>query len=227
MGKTTFAAKSPNPLILDFEAGTLSVRDFDLAVSNPRTIDAVIKTIKKAERAGISTMIIDSETEMARAFMNGIMEDMSAKDPRKDLFSPTLEAWGKLTEQMRYVVRAARDAQMHTVFVCLESVDKDETSGFITYAPALSPKIQSDTCAYVDIIGRLSMRKDKRVCSFEPSDRQIAKDRSGVLPAQIVSKGKDDPDFSINYIIRRVETITAGQQPDEIEEGNQAVEPND
>jgi phage nucleotide-binding protein len=207
VGKTTFAAKSPNALIVDFESGTLSVRNFDLAIANPRTLEEVVKVIKKAEKKGIETLIIDSVTEMQRVFMNEVMESMSAKDPRKSLFSPTLEAWGMVTEMMRYVIRAARDADMNTVFIALETQDRDESTGHVMARPSASPKVAGDLSAYVDIIGRLRMKKDKREMSFAPTDSQWAKDRSGLLPAAISGK-----DLSFQYVI---DTVNNGIEVDE------------
>lgn len=210
-GKTTTAAKSPTPLILDFESGTMSVRDMDVMVATPRSLEEVVKVIKKAEAKGVETLIIDSVTEMQRHFMNEVMSEMVRKDPRKTLFSPTLEAWGMVTEMMRYVIRRARDAEMHTVFVALETLDNKEIPDKIFARPACSPKVGDDLAAYVDVIGRLTMVKKERVLSFVPSEQQIAKDRSGVLPATLSGK-----DLSIQTIIDLIND--AIPDDDEIEE---------
>jgi len=196
VGKTTFAAKSPNPLILDFESGTMSVRNMDVSIATPRSLEDIQKVIKKAQKSGFETLVIDSTTEMSRHFMNQVMGEMTRKDPRKSLFSPTLEAWGMVTEMMRFVTRVARDAEMHTVFVALETMEKSEKSDKVFAKPSLTPKVGEDMTAYVDIVGRLTMAKKERVLLLDPSSEYIAKDRSGLLPDTV-----SGDDLSFQHII--------------------------
>lgn len=221
VGKTTFAAKAPNPLILDFESGTMSVRNMDVAIATPRTLEDVQKVIKKAQNSGFETLVIDSTTEMARHFMNKVMSDITRKDPRKSLFSPTLEAWGMVTEMMRFIIRIARDAQMHTIFVALETLERSEKDDKVFARPSLSPKVAEDITAYVDIVGRLTMVKKERVLYLDPSSEYIAKDRSGILPPTV-----SGDDLSFQYIVDMIEAsgdfdIGADEEEQEDEESEE------
>lgn len=219
VGKTTFAAKAPNALILDFESGTMSVRNMDVAIATPRTLEDIQRTIKKAQKAGFETLVIDSTTEMARHFMNQVMGEMTRKDPRKSLFSPTLEAWGMVTEMMRFIIRISRDAQMHTIFVGLETLEKTERDDKVFARPALSPKVGEDITAYVDIVGRMAMVKKERVLFLESSSEYIAKDRSGVLPATLSGE-----DLSFQHVIDLIVgsgDFVIGSDGEEDEEGEE------
>lgn len=215
VGKTTFAAKSYNPLILDFESGTMSVRNMDVSIATPRTLDDIQKVIKKAQKIGFETLVVDSTTEMSRHFMGQVMGEMTRKDPRKSLFSPTLEAWGVVTEMMRFVTRVARDAQMHTVFVALETMEKSEQGDRVFAKPSLTPKVGEDMAAYVDIVGRLTMVKKERVLLLSPSSEYIAKDRSGLLPDTL-----SGDDLSFRHIV----DLIVGSEEFEIETGQDGAE---
>jgi hypothetical protein len=172
----------------------------DVMVASPRCLDDIVEVLEAADDKKVGSLVLDSVTELQRVMMLEIMESATKKDPRKSIFNPTLNEWGINSEVMRFIIRKARDLPCHTVFVCLETDIKDELTGKITKAPAVTPKIREDLCSYVDIIGWYRMNKDERQVVFAPSESYIAKDRSGVMPD--VLEGKD---LSIEAIVKRLQ----------------------
>jgi hypothetical protein len=203
VGKTTMACKSPKPLLVDFEAGSLSVRNVKgLRVESPRSLEDIVDVFDNIDPKKTETVVLDSVTELQRLMMLEIMESATRRDPRKSLFSPTLSEWGVNSEVMRFLIRKARDLPCHSIFVCLDSDAKDEPTGKITKVPAITPKVREDLCSYVDIIGWYNMKKEAREVNFAPSESYIAKDRSGVMPD--VLRGKD---VSIDHIIKLLKEV--------------------
>lgn len=223
VGKTTFAAIAPKPLIINMEGGLLCLNKFkqyhkELDI---QTIDALtIEELKelywylKDGDHDRKTVVLDSLSEIRAKSMDEILNDPN-RDEKYDRDMPILQDYGKNTQQMRKLVRAYRDLPMNVVFTCLSAEDKDETDGSVKIGPHLTPKLARDVEGYVDVIGYLFATEDEqgfpqRKMLTQPKGKYFAKDRSGKL-----GLGMEDP--TAYHVFNKV-TDGAVELPEYIDE---------
>ncbi|MDI6840469.1 MAG: ATP-binding protein [bacterium] len=194
VGKTTAAALSPKPLIINCEGGTLCLNKFkeyykklDIKTFKPDSIKELqeIFWYLKSGEHDRQTVILDSLSEIQRMSMDEILADPK-RDDKYDRDTPILQDYGKNTQQLRRLVRAFRDLPMNVVFTCLAGESKDETDGSVKIGPSLTPKLASDVMGYVDVVGYMFVSNDKgkegvRKLLTQPKGKYLAKDRSGKL----------------------------------------------
>lgn len=181
-------------LLMDFEGGTLSL------AGDYRDVDVVrLKTWERVDRLYGSlydknpyrTIIIDSLSEVQKFSMSEIMKAVVLKDGERDPDIASLREWGKNGEQVRRLVRAFRDLPCNTIFTALMSEDRDERTNTIKLRPSLPGKLKGEVAGYVDIVlymykkevGPAKEREIKTLVLSAGTERQVAKDRSGKLPA--------------------------------------------
>lgn len=181
-------------LLMDFEGGTLSL------AGDMRDVDVVrLKTWERVDRLygalydknPYKTVIIDSLSEVQKFSMSEIMRAVVTKDSERDPDIASLREWGKNGEQIRRLVRAFRDLPCHTIFTALMTEDRDERTNTIKLRPSLPGKLKGEVAGYVDIVlylykkevGPIKEREIKTLCLSQGTERQVAKDRSGKLPA--------------------------------------------
>jgi len=194
VGKTTAAALSPKPLIINCEGGTLCLNKFkeyhpklDIQTFRPDNIKELqeIFWFLKSGEHDRQTVVLDSLSEIQRMSMDEILADPK-RDDRHDRDTPTLQDYGKNTQQLRKLVRAFRDLPMNVVFTCLAGERKDETDGSVKIMPDLTPKLAADVMGYVDVVGYLFVSEENgvegvRKLLTQPKGKFLAKDRSGKL----------------------------------------------
>lgn len=191
IGKTTAAALSPKPLIINCEGGTLCLNKFkqfydelDIEIIRPNSIKEIqdIFWYLKGGEHDRETVILDSLSEVQRMSMDEILADPK-RDPKHDRDTPILQDYGKNTQQMRRLVRSFRDLPMNVVFTCLSGETKDDTDGSVKIGPNLTPKLAMDTMGYVDVVGYMfaSEKDGVRKILTQPKGKFLAKDRSGKL----------------------------------------------
>lgn len=231
MGKTTAAALSPKPLIINCEGGTLSLNKFkkfhkqlDIKVMRPDSIQDLqdLFWYLKSGNHDRQTVILDSLTEIQQMSMDEILVDPK-RDEKYDRDTPMLQDYGKNTNQMRKLVRAFRDLPMNVVFTCLAEDRKDEEDGSIKVTPALTPKLANDVMGYVDVVGYMFTAGDKdkpvRKVLTQPKGKYLAKDRSGMLGI-----GMEDP--TLFHIFNKV-TEGAVDIPENIDKIIEEVKSNE
>jgi hypothetical protein len=159
VGKTTFAASAPRPILwLDSEGGTASIDEaegIDVApVSSLEHFRQAVQVIR--ENPGRwETVVIDSFTEAQVAVMKEIMRAVVKKDPTRDEFTPQFAEWGRLTGVMREIARSFRDLPLNTVITALTREDTDDLTGRTKVRPRLTPALADELPALMDVSGYL------------------------------------------------------------------------
>lgn len=199
VGKTILASSADavpemRPVIfIDVEGGTFSVRDRypDVKVVRVQTWDDM-QSVYDALFSGqheYKTVVLDSLTEIQKFSMYNIMDFTVKRDPDRDPDIPSMREWGKNIEQIRKLVRAFRDLPMHTIITALAKSDKDQKTGAVKTTPSLSGKLANEVAAFLDIVGyqytKVMDDELRRFLLTATTDSQVAKDRSGLLPAVI------------------------------------------
>lgn len=196
-GKTHLAKTcGPDCIVLSAEGGLMSLKGssipyIDITVSDDGSLitdkakrwdrlkEALVYLNSDDARKKYKWIFIDSITEISQI----VVEKLKLDYPNaKDAFP----MWGAYSEQMRALIKALRDIpNYHVVFVCLPTKEKDEL-GKTIMGLDVQGKIGHQLPGYVDLVMYLGVKeeevgKKKRFLVTQPSDKLIAKDRSGKL----------------------------------------------
>lgn len=182
-------------LLIDMEAGTLSVRDHypDVEMVRVTTIhefQAAYDWLRSEGAGEYKTVILDSLTEIQNFMMTGTMKQVHAEDPDRDPDIPGWPEYRKNLEQVRRLVRAFRDLPCHTIMTALEDYDKDETTRKTAFMPLMTGKAQKEIPAFFDLLLRMYVAPDTenegevlRLLQSRATEKVKAKDRSGRMPS--------------------------------------------
>lgn len=197
VGKTTFAAQAPSPLILDVERGTTSL------ASNPETselasvsvlpyvsltqVEGLIRELaKKPESLPYETLVIDSFSELQKRSLDALLTNLSGSAR----YIPDGPKYNENTNHLRSIATRLADLNMHIVVVC--HAKEDTTDSGVAYTrPDLTPKLSNSLLGIFDVVAYMTSRRSKdgtviRRLIVEPTDNIVAKNRLG-LPAQILN----------------------------------------
>lgn len=189
VGKTTFAATFPKPLLLDFENGAkyFKQRGIDIDVVK---MDRWFTTEDKKDLATLmqnyETIVFDPIGEMMEKLIHS--DEVRGSKYRQIDGSLTMAGWGKVKDNARAVLKWARDLGKNVVLVA--HVDEKSDEETLVKRPLIATKISDEIIAMVDIVGYLDIitkdGEEKRVLRVNPSDKKyIAKDRTGALDAYV------------------------------------------
>ena len=197
VGKTTFAASAPKPIIADCENGAkyFGLRGIAMDVAQIENwADMNFKdgfgSLVKSDQ--YETVIIDPVGDLMDKLKRHMIAMGDSKLVQKD-GSPTMAGWGWLKKTLKDYIKVLRDSGKHVLIVAHLQEDKDEER--IVKRPKVETKISGDLVAMVDIVGYMTVVQEegvtKRVIIVDPgNDKYTAKDRTGQLGKVI------EPDFS-------------------------------
>jgi phage nucleotide-binding protein len=196
VGKTTFAATFPKPLLFDFENGAkyFKQRGIDIDVVRMEKWFSLEEKKELAEAvAPYETIVFDPIGEMMEKLIHS--DHISGSKYRQPDGSLSMAGWGKVKDEFRAMIKWARDLNKHIVLVA--HVDEKQDDDHLVKRPLIATKISDEIIAMVDIVGYLDMTtvdgEDKRVLRVEPTERIYAKDRTGTLDKFV------KPEFSYIY----------------------------
>jgi len=198
-GSASVVERMAPVLVIDIEGGTLSLKG-----TYPHVDIVRVETWKDMQQVydalydgkhGYNTVVLDSLTEIQKFSMYLIMGDLIKSDPSRDPDIPGMREWGKNIEQIRRLIRAFRDLPINTVVTALAKQDRDVRTGMTKTTPSLSGKLANEVAGFLDIVMYMYTKivnKDgetefMRLLLTQPTDTQVAKDRTGRLP-QVVEQ---------------------------------------
>ena len=183
-GKTSLAATTgdlPRTLLIDAEAGALSLRGHDIARAVVHSVDDVRAAFSAIMRdpSRFRWIVIDSITQIAEWAL------ADAKKATKD----GRQAYGIAAETVAALIRAFQLLHCHVVFIAQQEVATDET-GRRFIGPAMpGRKLAEKFPRWFDIVAALRVEQDAegaavRYLQTVPVEQWTAKDRSGALDAR-------------------------------------------
>lgn len=193
-GKTTLAATCERPLILNAEAGLLSLRRYNIPAVAIKTLadleEALVMLNTPQAMQQFRTVFLDSVTEIGELILS--QAKASVKDPR--------QAYGELLEKATKLIKQFRDLPYYNV-VMLAKVEpvKDELTGVVRFGPSMPGSKLGPQLPYLfDEVFHLGIGKTPegvqyRYIQTQPDIQFDAKDRSGLL-API-----EPPDLSVIF----------------------------
>ncbi len=194
VGKTTFSATGPKPLIVDCEGGAkyFGLRGITVDVAQIKSWSEMRNVLDEIKGDKYETIVIDPIGELMDKLKRYMFSLNDSKLTQKD-GSPTMAGWGWLKKTMRDYIKVLRDSGKHVILVAHieEKTDEDR----MIKRPKIETKLSDDLVTMVDIVGYMTMVQDegvsKRVIIVDPSnDKYTAKDRTGQLGKII------EPDFT-------------------------------
>lgn len=194
VGKSTFAATAPKPLMADCENGAkyFGLRSIELDVALIERWADMKEYLEELKRGGFETAVIDPIGEL----MSKLKRHMIAMGDRKLVQndgSPSMAGWGWLKATLRDYLKVLRDTGLNVLLVAHVEETKDEDR--VLKRPLLETKIWTEVVNMVDVVGYMAIVQDqdgqaRRVIFVDPSsDKFVAKDRTGQLGKII------EPDF--------------------------------
>ena len=193
VGKTTFGATAPKPLLADCENGAkyFGLRGIEMNVARITKWEDMKDFLLEGMKPEYETLIIDPIGEL----MDKLKRRMVALGDKKLVQadgSPTMAGWGWLKKTMRDYLKALRDTGKNILIVA--HIEEKEDEGRIIKRPKIETRLSDDLVNMVDVVGYMTVindgEKDKRIIIVDASsDKYTAKDRSGQLGKVIL------PDF--------------------------------
>ena len=186
IGKTTFCATAPKPLIIDLEGGSLSIADRNVDLVQVTNINDVQESVNFALKNGYKTIVFDSLTRYAEV----LMDDILAKNNK---ITAQIQHWGELVTRIKKMMWVLQAQNINTIFTCLEK-ETDEGDQLIK-RPSLNGQLVQAIPAIVDVTGYLyATQTSERLLSINPTDKWYAKHRT-----ILANKIDEDliPDFRI------------------------------
>lgn len=196
VGKTTFAATAPRPIIADCENGSkyFGLRGIEADVALIEGWDDMQEFLEIALTDNYDTVIIDPIGELMEKLIRYMITKADSKLVQKD-GNPTMAGWGWLKQTMRSFLKVMRDSGKNVVIVA--HVQEKDDEGRIIKRPMVATKLSEELVNMVDVVGYMTTVNDadtgdtKRVIIVDPaSDKFVAKDRTGRLGKYI------EPDFT-------------------------------
>lgn len=203
VGKTRWSClTSPNPLLLNAEAGTMSIADAQIPSIQIGHSDDLVQArnllslgqaaVEKHIGFPVETVVLDTFDEIARILMNERMTHQ-----KKDSFGPS--DWSWLGDQLNAIIRGFRDLDMHVIFNCHIKDVQDGDSGATSYKLDISGATAHQLPAAVDLAVLMhyelvedpegeedSVRRPVIMTAPDPGHEWV-KDRSGKLAHTIVA----------------------------------------
>lgn len=196
---SSFDVPELNPiLMLNIEGGELTLRSTYPDVEAVRiTSWPQIKKLYDSLKAGdyyYKTIIIDSVTEMQKFNMD---HTMLSRHGDNDLAVPEIKEWNINVENTRKYIRLFRDLEdVNVIFTALERIDTDKRTGLSRKKPSLSGKVADEVAGFLDIVTYLYVEEvdgeNKRILLTGNTPSVVAKDRSNLLPLQILNPTMTD-----------------------------------
>jgi hypothetical protein len=174
VGKTTFAATAPNPLILAVEPGTAVLtkneenrKRFAHVKEYPceslKVLEEVIAATRAGQGADRETYVFDTLTEFEDRTLAAYMKYIVKANPDKDKneYNPEWPEYKAVTAILRKAMLELRDLEKHIIVICHCRDDADKTRGGMSVdRPALMPKLSSTLLGMFNLIGYMYVDYD-------------------------------------------------------------------
>ena len=194
VGKTTFSATAPKPILADCENGSkyFGLRGIKTDVALIEKWADTREFLQLAQQGDYETIVIDPIGELMEKLNRYMIAQNDPKLVQRD-GNPTMAGWGWLKKTMRDLLKVVRDTGKHVIIIA--HLEEKDDEGRIVKRPMVQTKLSAELINMVDIVAYMTVVRDedggdKRVLLVDPtSDKIVAKDRTGMLGKVV------EPDF--------------------------------
>lgn len=194
VGKSTFAATAPKPLLVDCENGSkyFGLRGIKIDVAHVASWSDMNGIFDIAKSGEYETIIIDPIGELMEKLKNFMVAKADRKLVQSD-GSPSMAGWGWLKDTMRSTLKIIRDTGVNLLIIA--HVDEKDVEGTLVKRPKIMTKISEELIAFVDVVGYMQTvtveGEVKRIIRVQPSETYEAKDRTEQLGAMVPPNFKE------------------------------------
>ena len=188
-GKTLLLSTLPEPILfLDFESGTLTLRELNLdmlKITSRKQLGGVIKVLTSKQLTSkihkgqpFRSVVVDSVTE----FQQMVMDEVTGIDGVEES-QVTLQHWGKILASMSKLTRTLRDLEYNTGFSALSKKNMNVNG---QHYPTLKGSFMDDFPGYFDFVLYLGILY--RDIPKTNSIGEVLKDEDGVVLTKVHSQ---------------------------------------
>lgn len=205
VGKTSVASTSDNPLLVDLDKGaSRSAYKIDTLVASKWEEVLAEKEVFKDYK----TCIIDT----AKAVLDDFLQLYVCNKDYK-LKNNKLKMYGAIGDEFKSFVNERRAEDLDLIFVCH---DKEEKDGDNTkHSPDVTGQSKDLLLRIADQVGRITMKNNKRVLEFEPTDNYIGKNVANIEELEIPDKFDSAFPTFMADIIDRIKNAISSQTEDQ------------
>ncbi len=184
VGKTTFTATAPKPVLADCEGGAkyFGLRGISMDVARIEKWADVEDFYRAVAKSEYETIVVDPIGELMEKLKSHVISMRDKKLVQAD-GTPTMAGWGYMKDKMRMFIKSIRDLNKHVIIVAHVEEKNDEER--IVKRPKVMTKLSEELIALSDIVGFMEVLKmdgeEKRIIRVSPSDKYESKDRTGQL----------------------------------------------
>lgn len=164
VGKTTLCATAPSPLILDLDASVDSLHKNTkfhgvpyIDVESTKMLGNILRALKMGEMPEVETVILDNVGELQQVSLGNRMQAEKAKDSSRDQYLPEWTDYRANTNLMRSIFIQFCTLDRNIIITSVSEKEKEEGSGRLYWAPALTPKLRETINSLTSVVGYLSM----------------------------------------------------------------------
>lgn len=192
VGKSTFAATAPKPLVIDLEGGYkhMGRRGINIDTVSISKFDELREVYDLVRKSDYQTIIIDPVNELVERLINEAKLN-PAYVLRTNSEKLSMDGWVHIKDTMKKMIKTFRDLEKHVIFVAHLSEKEDE--GQVMKRPKIDANLTDELCRHMDIILYMTAQgtgdSAKRHLMSKGTERVFAGDRTGALPELV------EPDF--------------------------------
>jgi len=186
VGKTTFAASAPRPLLIDFENGTKYLGSRGISIDVIR----MKQWFSPQEKQELGNLLVNHDTVIIDPLgeaMDKLIESpyITGKQYRQGDGYLTMSGWGEVKKQMRGFIKWLRDSGKNVVIV--SHVAETSTDQGLEKRIQVATKLSDEIPNMVDVISYLGVQRiddEYRRALYTPAQGGLfdSKDRLGRIP---------------------------------------------
>lgn len=193
--KTSFAATAPNPIWVDFERSTDTLRHIGkghIPAIRPKSmleVDNIIKEFIKSPK--FETIVFDTATRMQLFQLSEHMVDVKRAQPGRDRFLPYQADYRRSGNVLDDMFARLQDAEKHVIVNAHRKVFVDpDTKKITAILPDLTPRLKDaiagllNVVAYVELKPGSAGKPPEQIMNFVSSGRYFAKNRLNLITSQ-------------------------------------------
>ena len=207
IGKTCALAYCPKPIILSAEGGLLSLQSLDIpyvTIGSPADLREVYAWLRKSEEGKqYQTICIDSISEIC---------DLAFVDCKNRVGNDPATLYPELRSSVLPILTAFRSLPRHFVATARETT-KQLKREQLTMPSVIGNKLSDDLPYVFDVVLHYTLDSDDNRIVYTNTDcGSVAKDRTGLLTAEIKDIGND---FLVK-IIHKLTGVNNGEVKDNV-----------
>jgi len=214
IGKTSMACTAENPILIDTDRGA------DRACKRVDTILATgwnDVTKEEKEFANYKTVIVDTAKAVLDDYLMAYVIEQDYK-----LGKNKLKAYGAIGDEFKFFINQRRSEGADLVIIAHAKEEKDgDTTKF---SPDVTGGSKDLILRISDQVGFITTVNNKRMLTFEPTDRTIGKNVARIPSMEIPNENAPEYNTFMSEIIAKVKTSIHAQSIEQVEAQKQMDE---